>query len=110
MQPFVDEYISRRYDDTAVVIYEELRSGRGLRNCYVTWLEAHLAGFPENQRNKYSLLRTSTTSSAAQTQGESNTKGGSEQQADYSRDVEEQQGAVVRINTATPSSKFCTIL
>ena len=105
--PFVDDYISRRYDDTAVVIYEELRRCRdGPRNCYVTWLEAHLDGFPEEQRKKYSLVRTSPSSTATgeTLEGSNRKKSGEE---DLDDDDEGHQGAVVR---TAASSKFCTIL
>lgn len=56
VQPFIDEYILRHYDDIAVRINADIRNGRGLRNYYAPWLEGMLQGFPETQRNKYSLL------------------------------------------------------
>ena len=104
VQPFVHEYISRRYDDTAVVVYEALRSDRGLRNCYVTWLEGHLEGFPEEQRKKYSLLRTTASSAKANSLEEDNTKEGSGDPSDGA----EQQAIAER--TTANSSRFCTIL
>lgn len=56
VQPSVDEYILRRYDDIAVRIYADLHSERGLQNLYAPWLEGMLQGFPAAQRNKYSLM------------------------------------------------------
>ena len=61
VQPFVDEYILRRYEDTAVLINADLRSEMGLQNHYAPWLESKLQGFPEPLRKKYSLLRTPPT-------------------------------------------------
>lgn len=56
VQPSIHEYILRRYDDIAVRINADIRSGRDLQNYYIQWLEGMLEGFPEAQRNKYSLL------------------------------------------------------
>ena len=60
VQPSVDEYILRRYDDTAVRIHADLHSERGLHNYYALWLEGMLEGFPEEQRKKYSLVRVTS--------------------------------------------------
>lgn len=56
VQPSIHEYILRRYDDIAVRINADILSGRGLQNYYIQWLEGMLQGFPEAQRNKYSLV------------------------------------------------------
>ena len=59
VHPSIDKYIERRYDDIAVCIYTDLRSGRGLQNYYAPWLERMLQGFPKPQREKYSLMTPS---------------------------------------------------
>lgn len=69
VQPFVDEYISRLYEDTAVLIYVDLRSGKGLQNHYAAWLESKLQDFPEPLRNKYSLLRAPPARKRAWSEG-----------------------------------------
>ena len=60
VQPSVDEYILRRYDDTAVRIHADLHSQRSLQNYYALWLEGMLEGFPEEQRKKYSLMKVTS--------------------------------------------------
>ena len=94
VQPLVDEYISRRYEDTAVVIYEELRSGRGPRSLYPRWLEDHLEGFPAAQREKYSLLRE---------------RAGESDRTQLPAGKEE-EGMVTAIAATDLSSKICIIL
>ena len=40
--PEVDQYISQRYEDTAVRIFIDLKQGRGLHSTYVPWIQAML--------------------------------------------------------------------
>ena len=61
VQPLLDEYISRRYDDIAVCIHADLLSERGLQNHYTPWLEGMLQGFPEAQRKKRSLMKSAAS-------------------------------------------------
>ena len=107
VQPSVDQYISRRYDDTAVVIYQELRSGRALRNWYVTWLEGQLEGLPEEQRKRYSLLRTPSPSPAAWRSGGET---GRASERDGQEPKSESEGQQVVQRSTANSSKFCNIL
>ena len=106
VQPLVDQYISRRYDDTAVVIYEDLRSGcRALPNRYAVWLEGHLVGFPVEQRERYSLLRTPAPSVSGERAAESGRERGTE-----GNNEQEEEGERGLTTIATASSRFCTIL
>lgn len=59
VQPAVDEYIVRRYEDTAVCIYRDIQSGRGMRNYYAPWLEGMLQRLPASHSDKYSLMTKS---------------------------------------------------
>lgn len=59
IQPAIDEYIVRRYEDTAVCIYRDIQSGRGMRNYYAPWLEGMLQQLPASHRDKYSLMTKS---------------------------------------------------
>lgn len=43
--PESEEYIQRRYEDTAVRIYMDIKQGRGLYSSYVPWLQTRLTQY-----------------------------------------------------------------
>lgn len=43
--PESEEYIQRRYEDTAVRIYMDIKQGRGLYSSYVPWLQMRLTQY-----------------------------------------------------------------
>ena len=112
VQPSVDEYIQRHYEDTAVCIHADLRSKKGLQNHYVAWLEDKLQGFPEAARKKYSLAARAASprhvSAWDEEAGPSTSRGtdailqrGTERGGDSDRHFN---------GTDDVSSKFCIIL
>ena len=60
VQPAVNEYVARRYEDTAVCIFQDLHGARGLRNLYVPWLEEMIFHFPPSYKEKHSLVSSSS--------------------------------------------------
>lgn len=57
VQPAVDPYITRRYEDIAVCIYHDIRNGRGRYSYYAPWLERMLERIPSGEyRLKHSLM------------------------------------------------------
>ena len=60
VQPTVNEYVARRYEDTAVCIFQDLHGTRGLRNLYVPWLEEMLFYFPPSYKERHSLVSSSS--------------------------------------------------
>ncbi len=58
VQPTLDPYIARRYEDIAVSIYHDIKNGRGTYNYYAPWLEGMLERIPSSEyRDKHSLMR-----------------------------------------------------
>ena len=62
VQPELDPYITRRYEDLAVCIHHDLKNGRGQYSYYAPWLETMLQRLPSvEMRQKYSLLPSADT-------------------------------------------------
>ena len=71
VQPALDPYITRRYEDLAVCIHQDLKNGRGLYSYYAPWLETMLQRLPSAEmRQKYSLLPANHTTPASAWVGE----------------------------------------
>ena len=117
IQPAIDEYIVRRYEDTAVCIYRDIQSGRGMRNYYAPWLEGMLQRLPASHRDKYSLMTKSATpvlnAWAEEPELRAGENHGDSPQGRLASEGRETVGAVVRrggqAETHT-SSRFCVIL
>ena len=43
--PEIDEYISQRYEDTAVTIYFSIQEGRGIYSAFVPWIQSMLVKY-----------------------------------------------------------------
>ena len=50
--PEHEEYVSKRYEDTAVRIYQDLKRGRGHYSSYVPWIQAMLTQYGPDERWK----------------------------------------------------------
>lgn len=53
--PKVDEYVSKRYEDTAVTIYFSIKEGKGLYCAFVPWMQSMLERYipSDEARRKY---------------------------------------------------------
>lgn len=114
VQPSIHEYILRHYDDVAVRINADIRSGKGFQNYYAQWLEGMLHGFPEAQRNKYSLLTAKprpVLSAWAEKPGSDNSgatlASAAEESGDRGNSIPTRNTNEIIVNT---NSKFCIIL
>lgn len=116
VQPAIHEYILRHYDDVAVRINADILSGRGLQNYYGPWLEGMLQGFPEAQRNKYSLLTAEprpVLGAWAEKPGPDTENSGAthasaaEESGDHNNSIPARNTNEITVNT---NSKFCIIL
>lgn len=117
IQPAIDEYIVRRYEDIAVCIYRDIQSGRGMRNYYAPWLEGMLQRLPASHRDKYSLVKKSVRPVLSAWAEESELEAGSsleeQRQGRLASEGEETAGGVVRRGgqgETHTSSRLCVIL
>ena len=53
--PEIDKYISHRYEDTAVIIFANIREGRGVYSAFVPWIQSMLMQYipADDVRLKY---------------------------------------------------------
>ena len=53
--PETSQYVSQRYEDTAVIIYVNIREGKGIYSAFVPWIQAMLVQYiPSDElRQKY---------------------------------------------------------